>query len=69
MTNRSCLGCTERYEACHATCDRYRQEKAKHDAEQEMIKAGRNIEMALDDYAIRKHERLKHGTKGIRRKR
>lgn len=64
-----CYGCEERYEACHASCDKYKQERAEYDAEQEIIKSGRSLDVALNDYAVRKHDMLKEASKYMRRKR
>lgn len=36
-----CLGCEKRCVGCHATCEAYIAEKAKHDAEREAAWSGR----------------------------
>lgn len=39
--DKCCLGCTERHYLCHSTCERHKLAKAKHDAEQAVIRTER----------------------------
>ena len=56
---KCCLDCTDRYPACHDSCEKYIAEKAEYDAEQEIINKKRRQELELNDYAITKHEEIK----------
>lgn len=54
-----CYHCTEQHYLCHATCERYKMAKEKHDAEQAEIRMRRDKERRADNTIITLKENAK----------
>jgi hypothetical protein len=57
--DKCCLGCTERHYLCHATCERHKRAKEKHDAAQAEIRMRRDKERRADNTIITLKENAK----------
>lgn len=55
-----CYYCkTERHPGCHATCERYKAEKAAREAEQESIRRKKSQERSMESYQRAAADRLR----------
>lgn len=58
-TKVGCYGCEERKAGCHSKCDRYKEWKEGHDAEQAEIRIRRDKERRADNTIITLKENAK----------
>lgn len=63
-----CYGCKDRYEACHDSCERYKEEKKACAEEREHIRSEKRMQADMDMYIVKKCEMLKSISKYARRK-
>lgn len=56
---KGCKGCEERHVGCHSTCEIYKKNREKLDKEKEARIQAQKANDVLDDYTIRRIEKIR----------